>query len=63
MQTDKANAWLLDPVTEWMICACRVANALGHGFVELVYENVPKRCESADAAPSGGAESSSSTTA
>jgi GxxExxY protein len=31
---------LFGPVTERIIgCAFRVANALGHGFVEKVYEN------------------------
>jgi GxxExxY protein len=37
---DERDAWLLEPVTERIIgCAFRVANALGHGFVEKVYEN------------------------
>ena len=32
---------MLEPVTERIIgCAFRVANTLGHGFVEKVYENV-----------------------
>jgi len=36
MNTDTAN----DPITEQIIgCAFRVANALGHGFLEKVYEN------------------------
>jgi GxxExxY protein len=40
MQIDKGNTRLLEPVTERIIgCAFRVANALGHGFVEKVYEN------------------------
>jgi GxxExxY protein len=30
----------LQPVTGRIIgCACRVPNALGHGFIEKVYEN------------------------
>jgi GxxExxY protein len=40
MQIDKGDTRLLEPVTERIIgCAFRVANALGHGFVEKVYEN------------------------
>jgi hypothetical protein len=40
MQMDGGDAWLLEPVIERVIgCAFRVANALGHGFVEKVYEN------------------------
>jgi GxxExxY protein len=40
MQMDGGDARLLEPVTERIIgCACRVANTLGHGFVEKVYEN------------------------
>jgi GxxExxY protein len=40
MQVDEGDAPLLEPVTEQIIgCAYRVANALGHGFVEKVYEN------------------------
>jgi GxxExxY protein len=40
MQMDEGDARLLAPVTERIIgCAFRVANALGHGFVEKVYEN------------------------
>jgi GxxExxY protein len=40
MQMDAGDARLLEPVTERIIgCAFRVANALGHGFVEKVYEN------------------------
>ena len=40
MQVDEGDARLLQPVTERIIgCAFRVANALGHGFVEKVYEN------------------------
>jgi hypothetical protein len=40
MQMDEGNARLLDPVTERIIgCVFRVANTLGHGFVEKVYEN------------------------
>lgn len=36
MNTDVAN----DPMTEQIIgCAFKVANALGHGFLEKVYEN------------------------
>jgi GxxExxY protein len=40
MQMDEGDARLLEPVTGRIIgCAFRVANALGHGFVEKVYEN------------------------
>jgi GxxExxY protein len=40
MKMDEGNALLLEPVTERIIgCAFRVANGLGHGFVERVYEN------------------------
>jgi GxxExxY protein len=40
MQMDEGDARLLEPLTERIIgCAFRVANALGHGFVEKVYEN------------------------
>jgi GxxExxY protein len=40
MQIDKGDTRLLEPVTERIIgCAFRVANALGHGFVEKVYGN------------------------
>jgi GxxExxY protein len=40
MQMDGGDARLLEPVTERIIgCAFRVANALGHGFVEKVYQN------------------------
>jgi GxxExxY protein len=40
MQMDAGDARLLLPVTERIIgCAFRVANALGHGFIEKVYEN------------------------
>ncbi len=40
MQMDEGDAGLLAPVTELIIgCACRVANTLGNGFVEKVYEN------------------------
>ena len=40
MQMDEGDSRLLDAVTERVIgCAFRVANALGHGFVEKVYEN------------------------
>ncbi len=40
MQLDEGDACPLAPVTERIIgCAFRVANALGHGFVERVYEN------------------------
>jgi hypothetical protein len=48
MQMDEVDARLLQPVTEWIIgCAFRVANALGHGFIEKVYENpLPARSES-----------------
>jgi hypothetical protein len=39
MQMDKGDALLLELVTEPIIgCAFRVANALGHGFAEQVYE-------------------------
>ncbi len=37
---DEGDARLSEPVTEVIIgCAFRVANRLGHGFVEKVYEN------------------------
>jgi hypothetical protein len=37
MQMDEGDSRLLEPVTERIIgCAFRVANALGHGFVESV---------------------------
>ena len=40
MQMDKGDSRLLAPVTERIIgCAFRVANTLGHEFVEKVYEN------------------------
>jgi hypothetical protein len=40
MQMDEGDARLLQPVTGGIIgCACRVANAPGHGFSEKVYEN------------------------
>jgi GxxExxY protein len=40
MKMDEGDALLLEPVTERIIgCVFRVANALGHGFVEKVYEN------------------------
>ena len=40
MQMDEGDARLLQPVTGWIIgCAFRVANGLGHGFIEKVYEN------------------------
>jgi GxxExxY protein len=40
MQVDEGDAGLLAPVTERIIfCAFLVANALGPGFVEKVYEN------------------------
>jgi GxxExxY protein len=40
MQVDEGDARLLQPVTERIIgCAFRVANALGHGFIEKIYEN------------------------
>jgi hypothetical protein len=40
MQVDEGDAHLLESVTGRIIgCAFRVANALGHGFVEKVYEN------------------------
>jgi hypothetical protein len=42
MQMDKGDAPLLAPVTERTVGGdFRVANALGHGFVEKVYENAP----------------------
>jgi hypothetical protein len=51
---DEGHSRLLAPVTERIIgCAYRVANALGHGFVEVVYENAPTRCESPDPESSG----------
>jgi hypothetical protein len=37
MQMDGGNARLLDPVTERITgCALRIANTLGHGFVESI---------------------------
>jgi GxxExxY protein len=40
MQLDEGDSRLREPMTERIIgCAFRVANALGHGFVEKVYEN------------------------
>jgi len=40
MQMDEGDARLLAPVPERIIgCAFRVANRLGHGFVEKVHEN------------------------
>jgi GxxExxY protein len=40
MQMDEGDARLLQPVTGRIIgCAFKVANALGHGFIEKVYEN------------------------
>jgi GxxExxY protein len=40
MQMDEGDARLLQSVTGRIIgCAFRVANALGHGFIEKVYEN------------------------
>ena len=40
MQMDGGDARLLEPLTERIIgCAFRVANALGHGFVEKVDQN------------------------
>jgi GxxExxY protein len=40
MQMDEGDARLLQPVTGRIIgCAFRVANALGHGFIEKVYQN------------------------
>jgi len=40
MQMDGGDKLLLGPVTERIFgCAFRVANALGHGFVEKVYED------------------------
>jgi GxxExxY protein len=40
MRKDEGDGRLLGPVTERIIgCAFRVANALGHGFVEKIYEN------------------------
>jgi GxxExxY protein len=40
VQMDGRDARLLVPVTERIIgCAFRVANALGHGFVEKIYQN------------------------
>src|ERR1700722_14498019 len=39
-QMDKRIAGLLESVAERITgCAFRVANTLGHGFVEMVYEN------------------------
>ena len=40
MQMDEGDGRLLQSVTGRIIgCAFRVANALGHGFIEKVYEN------------------------
>ena len=40
MKMDEGDVRLWAPVTERIIgCAFRVANALGHGFIEKVYEN------------------------
>jgi GxxExxY protein len=40
MQMNEGDARLLQPVTGRIIgCAFKVANALGHGFIEKVYEN------------------------
>jgi hypothetical protein len=40
IKMDEGDGRLLEPVTERIIgCAFRVANALGHGFAEKVYEN------------------------
>ena len=40
MQMDEGDERLLEALTERIIgCAFRIANALGHGFVEKVYEN------------------------
>ena len=40
MQMDEGDARLLAPVTERIVgCAFRVANRLGHGFVEKICEN------------------------
>ncbi len=40
MRVDEGDARLLDTVTERIIgCGFRVANTLGDGFVETVYEN------------------------
>jgi GxxExxY protein len=40
MQVDEGDLRFWAPVTERIIgCAFRVANTLGHGFVEKVYEN------------------------
>ena len=39
-QRDEGDARLLAPLTERIIgCAFKAANALGHGFVEKIYEN------------------------
>jgi hypothetical protein len=59
MQMDERDAWLLEPVTERIIgCAFRVANALGHGFVEKVSEMPsPGRCESPGSASRSSGES------
>ena len=54
MQMDEGDARLLLPLTERIIgCAFRVANALGHGFTEKIYESAlapryesPGRCGS-----------------
>jgi hypothetical protein len=52
---DGGDARLLEPVTERIIgCAFRVANALGHGFVEKVSEMPsPTKCENAGSSSSG----------
>ena len=40
MQMDEGDARLLQPVTGRIIgCDFKVANRLGHGFIEKVYEN------------------------
>jgi hypothetical protein len=61
MQMDEGDARLSDLVTERIIgCAFRVANALGHGFVEKVHQNALAH-ESASAVwtSSGSGQSSS----
>ncbi|WP_216856024.1 GxxExxY protein [Acidisphaera sp. S103] len=40
MQMDEGDECLLGSLTERIIgCAFKIANVLGHGFIEKVYEN------------------------
>jgi GxxExxY protein len=61
MQMDEGDARLLEPVTERIIgCAFRVANTLGHGFAEKVYENaLAHEMRSPGSAPFNSGQSSS----